>query len=215
MRVRVEGLERLPPAASILCVNHLSWADPFVVMAALPWFPRVSFFGPKEEDMRRGGRNRLMTWSGTAVPYRPEKDDLLGATRRVEAILGAGERLVIFGEGRIHAGERNLLPISDGPAFFALRARVPLVPVAINGTSWLGFGRRVRIRVGQPLPPDGRPNRAGVDALTGAMTGAIQALVADAPQPGPPGRFGRWLTEVFNEWPEGRRPDAAGGRDAS
>jgi 1-acyl-sn-glycerol-3-phosphate acyltransferase len=209
-RLRVEGRERLPIGPAVLVFNHLSWADPFVVMAALPWFPRLSFFGPKEEDMRRGARNRLMAWTGAAIPYRPAKDDLLMATRHVAAVLRGGEWLAIAGEGRIHAGERALLPLSDGPAFFALRVGVPLVPVAVNGTSWLGVGRRVRVRIGEPIPVVGHADREAVDALTSGASAALLALVADAPEPGPPGPFGRWLTERFNDWPEGRRPGSAG-----
>jgi hypothetical protein len=30
-------------------------------------------------------------------------------------------------------------------------------------------------------------------------------LVADAPELTVPGPFGRWLTELFNDWPEGSR----------
>ena len=33
-------------------------------------------------------------------------------------------------------------------------------------------------------------------------------LVADAPDVRRPGRFGRWLTERFNDWPEGSREAA-------
>jgi 1-acyl-sn-glycerol-3-phosphate acyltransferase len=206
-RLRVEGLERLPSSPAIVCFNHLSWADPFVIMAALPWFPRLSFFGPREEDMARGGRNRIMSWTGTAVPYKPGKDDLIETTRRVGAILRSGERLAIAAEGRIHVGESVILPLSEGAAFFALRSAVPIVPLAINGTSWLGVGRRVRVRIGEPIaPPAGRATRASIEALTASTWEALRALVADAPEPPPPNRFGRWLTERFNEWPEGSRP---------
>ena len=52
----------------ILAGNHMSWADPFVLMAVLPFRPRLWFFGPKEEDMAVGGRNRVMYWTGTAIP---------------------------------------------------------------------------------------------------------------------------------------------------
>ncbi len=83
MRPRLEGRERLPPGPAIYCFNHLSWSDPFMLMATLPWRPRLFFFGPKEEDMRVGGRNRVMFWTGTAIPYKPGKNDLLEATRRV------------------------------------------------------------------------------------------------------------------------------------
>jgi 1-acyl-sn-glycerol-3-phosphate acyltransferase len=205
-RLRIEGVERLPKGAAILCFNHQSWVDPFVIMAGTPWFPRLSFFGPKEQDMGTGARNRVMSWTGTAIPFKPGRTDLVAATRQVDAILAAGEWMAIAGEGRIHLGERMLLPLTDGTSFFALRAQVPIVPVAINGTSWLGFGRHVRVRVGEPIPPSARAERGAVAGLTAATAAALLGLVEDADEPPPPGRFGRWLTERFNEWPEGARP---------
>ena len=156
--------------------------------------------------MTTGGRNRLMTWTGATIPYRPGKNDLLDATRRVKAVLDAGGVVAIAGEGRIHVSESELLPLSEGAAYFALRSGVPLVPVAINGTSWLRFGRRVRVRVGEPLLTSGRSSREAVDDLTARSWTALHDLVRDEPDVPRPGRFGRWLTELFNEWPEGERP---------
>jgi 1-acyl-sn-glycerol-3-phosphate acyltransferase len=205
LRVRLTDRERLPPGPAIYCFNHLSWADPFVLMAILPFRPRLFFFGPREEDMGKGGRNRLMGWTGTPIPYRPGKDDLLGATRRVTAVLAAGGVVAIAGEGRIHVGESELWPLSDGAAYFALRAKVPIVPLAINGTSWLRFGGRVTVAVGEPIVPTGRANRDAVDELTRQTWEGLHALVRAAPDVAPPGRFGRWLTEAFNDWPEGSR----------
>jgi 1-acyl-sn-glycerol-3-phosphate acyltransferase len=200
VRLRVEGRERVPSTPVLYCANHLGWVDPIFLIAALPTKPRFALFGPKEEDMAAGGRNRLMTWTGMAVPYKPGKNDLLDTTRRVQAVFDAGWSLAIFGEGRIHRGERELLPLSEGAAYFALRAGVPIMPVAINGTSQLGFGHPVRIRFGQPIVATGRPTREAVEALTERVSEAILALVADFPDPPPSGRFGRWLTGVFNDW---------------
>ena len=199
-RVRVEGRDRLPATSAVLCFNHLNWLDPFVLMATLPMRPRLYFFGPREADMTVGGRNRLMTWTGTTVPYRPGKDNLLAATRSVAAVFAAGGTLAIAAEGRIHRGERELLPLDEGAAYFALRSGVPLVPLAVNGTSALRFGARLRVRVGEPIPATGRPTRASIAALTAEATTSLRALVADFPDPPPPGRFGRWLTDVFNDW---------------
>ncbi len=208
LRIRVDGHELLPDVPAIYAFNHLSWADPFVLMATLPGRPRLSFFGPKEEDMARGGRNRLMAWTGATIPYKPGKNDLLDATRRVGAIIAAGHVVAIAGEGRIGAFEGRLLPLNDGPAYFALRSGVPLVPIAINGTSWLRFGGRVRVRVGEPIAPAGRADRAGVDALTATLSTRLGALVADASEPARSGRLAGWVTERFNEWPEGSREAA-------
>lgn len=215
LRVRLEGRGHLPPGPAIYCFNHLSWADPFVLMAALPFRPRLWFFGPKEEDLRIGGRNRVMHWTGTAIPYKPGKNDLLEVTRRVGAVIGSGGVVAIAGEGRIHVRESELLPLSEGAAYFAMRSGVPLVPVAIHGTSWLRFGGLVRIRVGEPIELDGRPTREAIAEATARLWTALHDLVADAPDVPEPGRLGRWLSEQFNDWPEGSREAARAASEAS
>ena len=206
IRPRLVGRERLPPGPAIYCFNHMNWSDPFILMAILPFRPRLYFFGPKEDDMAVGGRNRLMAWTRSSVPYRPGKNDLLEATRRVRAVLASGGVLGIAGEGRIHASERELLPLEEGPAYFALRSGVPLVPIAIRGTSWLRLGRLVTVTVGEPLVGSGRPTREAVDELTARCWSSLHALVVDHAELAEPGPVGRWVTEVFNDWPEGERP---------
>jgi 1-acyl-sn-glycerol-3-phosphate acyltransferase len=208
LRLRLDGRGRLPRGPAIYCFNHLNWSDPFILMAILPMRPRLAFFGPKEEDMSVGGRNRLMTWTGATIPYRPGKKDLLEATRRVHAVIAAGGVVAIAGEGRIQPFECRIGPLNEGAAYFAIREGVPLVPIAIHGTSWLGFGRRIRVTVGTPLEPSGRPNREAVDELTARCRDALQELVRDEPDRSRPGPIGRWVTERFNDWPEGSRAAA-------
>ena len=41
----VRGRGAPPPGPAIYCFNHLSWVDPFVLMAILPFRPRLFFFG--------------------------------------------------------------------------------------------------------------------------------------------------------------------------
>lgn len=207
LRLRVEGRERLPEGPALLCFNHQSWVDPFVLVAALPSRPDLLFFGPREADMRVGRKNRLIAWSHRGVPFRPDKRGLVEVARRVDALFARDGRLAIAPEGRIHAGERVVLPFDDGAAYFAARAGVPIVPIAILGVSWLRFGGTVRVRVGEPIPvPPGRATRDSVKALTEATRRALLDLVADGRDREPPGPVGRWLTEVFQDWPEGSRP---------
>ena len=207
LRLRVEGREHLPDGPALLCFNHQSWVDPFVVIAALPARPDLLFFGPKEADMRVGRKNRLIAWSQRGIPFRPDKRGLVEVARRVDSFFAQGGRLAIAPEGRIHAGERVVLPFDDGAAYFAVRAGVPVVPIAILGVSWLRFGGTVRVRIGVPIPVvPGRATRDAVEAMTDATYRALLDLVADGRDREPPGPFGRWFTEVFQDWPEGSRP---------
>lgn len=215
LRFDVEGRDWLPAGPAIYAFNHLSWVDPFVLMSTLPLKPRLSFFGPKEEDMEAGGRNRMMLWTGSAIPYKPGKNDLLEATRRVAAVIGKGGVLAIAGEGRIGAMEDRLLPLNDGAAYFALRSHVPLVPIAINGTSWLRFGARVRVRIGKPIATEGRPDRAAVEALTVELAARLGGMLDDALTPDRTGRIAGWMTDRFNEWPEGSREAALAAQSAA
>jgi hypothetical protein len=73
----------------------------------------------------------------------------------------------------------------------------------------------VRVRVGEPLVAAGRPTREAVTALTARTWDTLHDLVADHPDYRPPGPFGRWLTEVFNDWPEGGRPRLPGRSEGS
>lgn len=208
LRVRLEGRELLVDGPAMYCFNHLNWADPMLLLVAFPTSVRLYFYGPKEETLRRGARNRLMFWVGIAVPFRPTKDDLLSSIKRAQAVFASGASLAIAGEGAIHVHEGDLLPLHEGAAYIALRAGVPIVPVAITGTSWMGFRRLVRVRVGAPIPTGVRPTHEAIEVYTWRTWHALRAMVDDDRDPPVPGRFGRWLTDLFNDWGPGGRAAA-------
>lgn len=207
-RIEVVGRERLGNGPAVYCFNHLSWMDPLVLVAAFPATPQLHFYGPKEADLRKGGRNRFMWWFGMCVPFSPLKDDLLTSVRWVQAVFDTGGALAISGEGTIHVHEGDLLPFEEGAAYMALRGGVPLVPVAITGTSWARFRGRVQIRIGEPMPTGERPTRHALAALTAHVWHAIRGMVDGDRDLPPPARFGRWLTDLFNDWGPGGREAA-------
>lgn len=210
LRVRLTGLERIPTNTPyLLCFSHPNWVDPFLLVAFWPDDPRMFIFGPKEEDMATGWRNRVIGWSQIAVPFKPSKSDLLDTTRRAMAVLNRGNALAIAGEGRLSDREGAIVPLQDGAAFLALRAQVPVVPLAIIGTRWLHVGKRITLRAGDPISTDGlRPDRPGVAALTARIQSAIEALLYGVEEDPPPGPFGRWVTDLFNERPWLKPPAA-------
>lgn len=202
LRVRHEGFDQLPEPPYVLNFSHPNWVDPFLVVSHGPRRHRLFIFGPREEDMSTGWRNHVINWSHMAVPFKPSKSDLLDTTRRATSVLKAGYVLAIAGEGRLSDREGEIVPLHDGAAFFALRARVPVVPMAIIGTRWLRFGKRITLRVGAPVELAGRkPDREGVAALTRELSAAMDRLLVGAYEEPPPGPFGRWLTDLFADRP--------------
>jgi 1-acyl-sn-glycerol-3-phosphate acyltransferase len=208
-RVKVVNPERFQAEPALYCFNHLSWMDTLLLLATFPSKPRLYMYGPKEEDIRSGGRNRFMWWTGIPVPFSPYKDDILTSVRRAQAVFDSGGVLAIAPEGAIHVHEGEVLPFQEGAAYLALRAGVPIVPVAITGTSWAHFRGQVLVRLGEPILTGERPTREVVTRYSAWAWHAIRAMVdGDRDRP-PPGRIGRYLTDMFNDWGEGGRPAAS------
>lgn len=213
LRVRLEGAHRLPlDEPYLVCFSHPSWVDPMILVAHWPAKRWLYIFGPREVDMQVGWRNGLIRWGRIAVPFRPAKDDLLDTTRRAVGVLKRGYLLAIAGEGRLSDREGEIMPLQEGPAFFALRAGVPIVPVAVIGTRWLSFGKRVVVRIGDALPTEGkRADRETIAEVTRDVESRIRELLVGVKDEPPPGPFGRWFTEVFNERPWLDEEQAPGG----
>ena len=208
-RVEVIGAERFQRGPAVYCFNHLSWLDPLLLISSLPKEPRIFFYGPKQENLRSGRRNRFMWWTDVPIPFSPLKDDLLTSVKWVQAVFDSGGVLAISGEGTIHLHEGDLLPFEDGPAYFALRGGVPLVPVAISGTSWVRWRGRIKLRIGEPITTGERPTRQAIAHYRALVWHAIRAMVDGDRDPDPPSRFSRWLTDLFNDWGPGGRASAA------
>ena len=208
-RITVVNPERFLDEPCVYAFNHLSWMDPMLLLATFPKEPRLYFYGPKQENLKEGRRNRFMWWTGVPVPFSPLKDDLITSVRYVQAVFDSGGALAIAPEGTIHVHEGDLLPFEDGAAYLALRAGVPIVPVAITGISGAFFRGRILVRLGERIDVEGRPSKRNIDHYSAIAWHAIKSLVAGDRDLPTPGRFQGWLTDMFNDWGEGGR-EAAG-----
>lgn len=134
LRFRISGVRKIPrTGGAIIVSNHLHNVDPVLICIACP---RPIHYMAKEELFRIPVIGWLITRVG-AFPVDRDRMDRR-ALRRAEATLSQGIALGIFPEGtrsRSHAIER----VHEGVGMFALRSRVPIVPVAITGSEFLPF----------------------------------------------------------------------------
>lgn len=211
VRTGVVGAERLPPTGPyIICFNHPSWLDPIFFAAIWPDRERLLYvFGPREQDMSTGARNRLITWTRRGVPFKPDAQDVMDVTRRAVAALGSGGCLAIAGEGRLSDHEGQILPLETGLAHFSRLAGAPIVPAAIIGSRWIHFGSRVTIRIGDAVHPDDfARGKIGARTMTDEVQGRLQELLDGVEDQDPPGWLGRTISEAFNDRPWLDDPEA-------
>ena len=116
------------------------------------------------------------------VPTGTDIQTLRQIDRTIQAIFARGDSIILFPEGRLGSAEAQLhLPLKRGTAIYALRAGVPIVPVALIGTQDLYLRKQLTLRFGEPLhfPPTQRPKRQEIEAIMEKLQCAIAALLPD------------------------------------
>ena len=128
-RVRVEGAERLPETGGyVLAPSHRSMVD--ITLLSVITTRRIRFMG-KVEAFKipvLSSIFRALGWFPVARDGTDRK-----AFRDAMAMLRAGDILAVFPEGTRQRGPK-IQPLQPGAAYLALRAGVPVVPVAIAGS---------------------------------------------------------------------------------
>ncbi|HEY9606407.1 MAG TPA: 1-acyl-sn-glycerol-3-phosphate acyltransferase [Allocoleopsis sp.] len=134
-------------------------------------------------EAAKAGRRDLATLAAAIerdVPTGADFQTLRAIERAIQAIFARGDGLLIFPEGRLGKVEGQLqLPLARGVILYALRAGVPIVPVAIVGTQDLYFRKELTIRFGEPLhfPQSKRPKPQDVKTALDALQDALIALL--------------------------------------
>lgn len=177
-RLRILHQERLNSQLAVYTCNHLSYMDTPVLFGSLPFQFRIvarhdlwklPFIG---WHLRRSGQ----------VPVNVDNPRAsIASLSSAVRTLKAGMPLVIFPEGG-RSRDGHIAPFLNGPVFMAIRAQVPLIPMALIGTHELlpiHEGQLhpvpVTLAVGEPIPTTGRSMKE-VETLTQQLMDSIADL---------------------------------------
>jgi long-chain acyl-CoA synthetase len=187
-RLKVEGVENLPPPPFILAANHASYLDGFAIAACLPLkvYRRLYFLGERKYFSGRP----MSLFGRLAHVISIDRDARLGLALELSSfVLRGGGALSVFPEGG-RSVDGEVMQFKKGIGILALSLNVPVVPARIEGT-FEAFPRgafwprpgRIRLVIGKPLSPaDAEPPPGGVDAHRSFAGEVRQRVVALAPR---------------------------------
>lgn len=187
----VRGLENLPgPRTAVYAANHTSYMDTPVIFASLPFQFRIL---AKKELWSMPFIGWYLNRSGQIPIDAANPRAALSSLGAGVKALRAGMPLFVFPEGsRTPDGE--LKEFLSGAAFLAIRAQVPLVPIALQGVYHLlpmhtrhFYPCPMTMTIGKPIPTAGLTMRQA-DELSAKLRAAIASMLdaESIPTPVPP-----------------------------
>lgn len=192
-RFDVQGRDHVPDSAYVLICNHLGWMDAVSLLLLFPAEPRIHYLADPTSMMKNRPLWALVRAAGGIVPVdRAQRGNQL-LYRHVERCLAAGGVVALFPEGDFGPREGELLPFKKGFAHFAVDAAVPVVPVAEAGMKEIWLGKRLFVRIGEPIATHSR----AVDEVHALGEKAVAALLPDYHEPAGRKPLRRWLTGLF------------------
>jgi 1-acyl-sn-glycerol-3-phosphate acyltransferase len=193
--IEVTGVENVPNGAYVYCSNHQSLLDVLVLGAVLPgdfkWAAKrellkIPFLG---WHLKLAGHVPVDRGGGPKAAAE--------VISRFERVLGERKPLLVFPEGT-RSEDGIMKSFKNGGFYAAVRAGVPVVPVALEGTGKLmhkgaidtgdGSMRLVRVRIGRPIQPkaEGREAHKVADLRDRTHAAVSELLIGIGGQVAPP-----------------------------
>lgn len=183
--LRVTGLEKVPSKGPfIICPNHQSFIDPFLVGSVMPWNVFRELFSVGTSEIFGSGMMRRIARFMRVIVVDPDAN-LIPAMRAGAFGLRRGRVLMLFPEG-----ERSI----DGPpkvfkkgaAILSVHLGVPIVPAAIEGAyevwprgkNFFQALHPINIAFGDPIypPADSQPSEAEYTQITAELRQRVMGM---------------------------------------
>ncbi len=184
IRACVAGREHLPAGqAVVFCSNHQSNVDPPILFQIL--HPRLHVLF-KRELTKLPLLGKVFLLGGFVPIDRSSREHSMAAIDQAAQSLRDGNSFLTFPEGtRSRTGA--MLPFKRGPFLMALKAQVPVVPVAIQGGaasmrkgSWIVRPTNVSVRIGAPVETRGM-EMSDRERLADLVRTRVEELLAQGP----------------------------------
>lgn len=155
-RFDVRGTQNIPRSGNyVLIANHLNWLDEFALLLLFPVEPRIHFLADPTLLVTRKAQWFIVRQTGGFVPVDRDHHGDQALFRHVDRALEIGGSVAIFPEGNYGPTEGELMPFKKGFAHFAIKAGVPVIPVALSGTKDLWLRKRIQVVIGEAISPEG------------------------------------------------------------
>jgi 1-acyl-sn-glycerol-3-phosphate acyltransferase len=153
VRVRVEGVERIPKGVCLFAANHTSSADAPAVVGAIP--RRIAVL--LKESLFKWPIVGQVFRSAHFIPVnRGVREAAIASVEKATEAMKAGQSFLIYPEGT-RSPDGRLQEFKKGAVVMAIKAGAPIVPVACSGAQRVMGKRSLVIHPGEVvvefLPP--------------------------------------------------------------
>lgn len=145
VRVHVKGLERIPPQTCIFAANHTSSADAPAVVWAIP--RRIAIL-LKRSLFKVPIAGQAFSLAHFIPVDRFNRDSAISSLEKATESIHNGQSFLIYPEGT-RSPDGRLQEFKKGAAVMAIKAAVPVVPVACSGAHRVMQKRSLRITPGE------------------------------------------------------------------
>lgn len=144
VRIHVKGTERIPVGTCIFAANHTSSADAPAVVGAIPRRIAILIKRSLFEWPIVGQAFQLAHF----IPVdRSNRDSAIASLEKATEALRQGQSFLIYPEGT-RSPDGRLQELKKGTAVMAIKAGVPVVPVACSGAHHIMEKRKLAVKPG-------------------------------------------------------------------